>query len=85
MFAVCGLDDGIRVHSITFTMDAYNAGFEAGPTPSPVLTVKVTGNQVVYSANITGLSSVELSPYDETTKHITDIVFKSYIGWNSYY
>lgn len=85
-FTTSLVDTGIRVQSIDFTLSGSNPGYApwAG-VPSPTMQVLVTGSVSVYSGNVTGLSNVALTAYDETVKHITSIVFKSYSGWDSYW
>lgn len=84
-FDTCSSDYGIRVETIGFTLNIYNPGYCPGaPAISPTMLVKITSGATVYTGNVTGLSSVALSPYDETINTIDSITFKSYSSWSSY-
>lgn len=84
-FDTCISAYGIRVETIDFTLNIYNPGYcPDAPAISPTLLVNITNGATVYTGNITGLSSIMLSPYDETTDTIGSITFKSYNGWSPY-
>lgn len=81
-----GAAQGKRISEIVFNYTATNPGYAPWYSVVPKLRVTLTDlSHLVNNANVSGLTSLVLPSYDETTKDIQDIRFSDEgMAWTVY-